>query len=189
MRYLLLLLFTSLLSINAFAVPNYHLVGALNTFLPGGGELLFGDYLSAGIEFTAETSTFAYGYRLSKRTPLTLDGVPQDVPDIQKATFTCLQYNLITGDCVKFGESKSGTFTVFDTRKKANYKPMFAAILQEFGIKYHMVNVFNSYRRALLVAEPASKIHKRDTIEIFKDPFRLKNLSNPWVYVPLALTA
>src|ERR1700761_4577352 len=60
--------------------PNYHLVGWFNAVVPGGGELLLGNYALAGAQFVGEVATFGVGSHLSKRSPLTIDGVPEALP-------------------------------------------------------------------------------------------------------------
>src|SRR4051812_31646962 len=62
------------------SVPSPHLIGWSNTFVPGAGQALLGNPGTAVVQFGLETTTFGYGYYLSKRSPLTLDGVPIDLP-------------------------------------------------------------------------------------------------------------
>ena len=55
-----------------------------------------------------------------------------------------------------------------------------------------MVNVFDSYRIAARkqgMTKAGQGIDDREPIEFLKDPFRAENVFDPWVYVPLLLTA
>jgi len=66
-----------------------------------------------------------------------------------------------------------------------------AEFLQEIGIKYHFMNVFNSYRQAYLVnaSDEGQGIDQHTTTDLFKAPFNTEVLSEPTVWVPLAITA
>lgn len=174
--------------------PNYHLVGWLNTFVPGSGALLNDHPLEAGIQATAEVSTFLYGYNLSHRTPLTIDGVPEDLEVSRSNIFTskttttiCVQYKVVSGKlkCIKTGTSTTITNSlVQDTNPLDDRVAGYADILQEFGLKYHMVNVFNAYREAAGSAEIGQGIDQSSTNDLFLAPFRTENILNPWVYAP-----
>ena len=64
---------------------------------------------------------------------------------------------------------------------------LYADWLQEFGLKYHMVNVYNSFREA---AGPNASIgtqgiDQTSTNKLFLAPFQWKNLSDNWVYPAL----
>lgn len=125
--------------------PNFHLVGWTNALLPGGGEVLLGNPGTALQQAVLEVGTFGYGFSLTKRSPMTIDGVP--------------------GGGVG------------------------ADWLQIFGLKYHMVNTFNSYRLAARAAGEASDLDGASTSELFFAPFELKNLEDPWVAIPLGISA
>ena len=142
--------------------PNYHLVGWLNSVVPGGGQLLLGDYRLAGIQFGLEGVTFGYGYSLSALHPLTIDGVPDQLPE--------------------FRRPRSGTLTDLS-------KPLYADMLQEFGIKYHMVNVFDAYREAAKRQGVTDGIDQTPTDKLFLKPFSMDALSDPWVYLPIGAIA
>ena len=64
-------------------------------------------------------------------------------------------------------------------------------LLQEVGMKYHMLNVFESYRDEYLVSggDVAQGLDQRPTLDLFKDPFDPNTLSSPFVWVPLAISA
>jgi hypothetical protein len=75
-------------------------------------------------------------------------------------------------------------------------KPLVADVLQEFGIKYHMVNTFDAYREAAIaeaahggpqLSQIGQGIDSRPTLDLFLDPFQPENLADPWVWIPLAL--
>jgi membrane protease YdiL (CAAX protease family) len=142
--------------------PNYHLVGWLNTFLPGSGQALLGDPLLGAEQLTAEVGTFAWGYSISKRSPMTLDGVPEAVPD----------YNRVL------------------SKEETNINgPLWADMLQEFGIKYHFVNTFDSYREAAKLSGVTQNIDQTSDKDLFLAPFDNDTLSSPWVYLPIASVA
>jgi hypothetical protein len=142
--------------------PNYHLVGWLNTFVPGSGQALLGRPYLGLFQLGAEVGTFAWGYSISKRTPLTLDGVPEAIPQFNR--LTPRSQSDITG-------------------------PLYADMLQEFGIKYHFVNTFDSYREAAKRQGVTEGIDQTPTADLFMAPFKAKNLSDAWVWIPIALTA
>jgi len=147
--------------------PNYHLVGWLNTFIPGSGQLLLGRPFFALTQATLEIGSFSWGYSMSKLSPLSLDGVPESLP--------------------VFGRAQT-------RRQGANQadleKPLYADLLQEFGIKYHMVNTFEAYRDAAANdPEASSRIDQSSTLDLFVAPFKLSNWSDPWVFAPIAAVA
>lgn len=185
-----------LIPLTAIASPNYHLVGWLNTFVPGGGQFLLGNGWQGAAQAGIEISTFGVGYALSARTSLTLDGVPEDYPAVNtrlgsRTTLNkvCVQYNTLH-QCTKYAlkPAKSSYYT-FDNTPVDFSKPIAAAILQEVGIKYHMVNVFEAYRSAysLHPDEGGQGIDTRPTIDLFKDPFKWDTVSSPWVWIPLLM--
>lgn len=142
--------------------PNYHLVGWFNTVVPGGGEALLGNWGTGGMQLGLEAATFGYGYSLSKLHPLTIDGVPEDLP----------------------------SFRIRRPSSQADLsRALYADILQEFGLKYHMVNVFDAYREAAKRSGVTERIDQTPTNELFLKPFALDSLSNPWVYIPVGIIA
>lgn len=184
---------------SAAYAANYHLVGWFNTFVPGGGQLLLGRPTLAATQFALETATFGYGYSLSARTPLTIDGVPEDLQVVTGSSFitssskkVCVQWQVVNGHltCVKTQtQTTSSSHTIFNTLPLDNRNAGYADILQEFGIKYHMVNVYNAYRDAAGSAHVGQGIDTRSTGDLFLDPFRPSNVFNPWVGIPLVLLA
>lgn len=194
-----LTLFTFFLSSTGWAAPSYHLVGWFNTVVPGGGQALLGNYGSAALQASLETSTFTYGYLLSKRTPLTLDGVPQDLPiaksgvaNTSKTSQTCVRWNAARTRCLQFRNVTTSESTyIRDVNRLDESDAAFAMTLQEFGIKYHMVNVFNAYREAAFAqgerAIGEQKIDDTPTDKLFLAPFSARNLFNPWVGIPILL--
>lgn len=194
--FCLLICFFSLATSYVSAAPNYHWVGWFNTVVPGGGQFLLGNYGSAALELTLEGSTFGVGYAMSRLDPMTLDGVPEDLPIRgtstvynTKSRLVCVRFNSTTKKCDRFANRNYNAPTdVRDETERDFAKPIVASILQEFGIKYHMVNVFNAYREAATVDGKITDpwIDPRPTSEMFKDPFRLDTLSSPWVYAPIA---
>ena len=140
--------------------PNYHLVGWLNTFVPGGGQFLLGNSFEGGFQAASEMFTFGLGYSLSALHPLTIDGVPEQLPIFSRPTRTT-QADLSV--------------------------PLYADILQEFGIKYHMVNVFDAYREAARRAGVTEGIDQTPMNELFLKPFSSETLTDPWVYVPIGI--
>jgi hypothetical protein len=144
------------------STPNYHLVGWLNTILPGGGQLLLGDYPVAIAQATLEASTFGFGYSLSRLHPLTIDGVPEGLPSFR----------------IRRPNSQSDLS-----------KELYADYLQEFGLKYHFVNVFDAYREAALRRGVTERIDQTPMNELFVKPFSLDVLKDPFVYIPIAAVA
>ena len=179
-----------------FAIPSYHLVGWVNAVVPGAGQAILGDYKLAATQAVIEGGTFGYGYSLSARKPLTIDGVPENLPIEQTHLFNQSSHQTVclvhaaNGSCQQFGTLTTTNSVFIGSTTPGDFsKPLYADILQEFGLKYHMVNVFNAYREAAK-NDPNSAndmIDQRDTMDMFKDPFRIKNVLNPWVLVPLAL--
>lgn len=178
---------------------NPHVVGWVNTFVPGGGQFLLGDYTLGATQLVLEGTTFGYGYALSPRQPITLDGVPESLEVETGSSFItssskkiCVQWQIIGGKltCTKTQTLKtSSTSTVYSDLPIENRNAAYADILQEFGLKYHMVNVFNAYREAAGTSELGQGIDTRSTKDLFLDPFRIYNVVNPWVGIPLVLLA
>lgn len=142
--------------------PNYHVTGWLNTFVPGSGEALLGHPALGAFQFAAEVSTFTAGYEISARKPLTLDGVPEEVPQFNRSTPR--QQSDIAG-------------------------PLYADMLQEFGIKYHFVNTFDAYREAARRNGITEGIDQTSTGDLFIAPFKAENWESPWVWAPIAAVA
>lgn len=204
------LMISVLLSILALPVStsfvdaqSFHVVGWTNTFIPGGGQLLLGNYQLAAIQAVGEISTFGYGFLLSKRSPLTIDGVPEDYPGVtptltrrSRTTYVCPagSLNPLTHRCAVplVPQQTSTTSTSYSSDAQDLRRPVSAAFLQEVGLKYHMVNVFDAYRVAAKkqgMIDAGQGIDDREPLDFFKDPFRAENIFDPWVYIPLLLTA
>ena len=196
----------NLVGLIAFAPParasNYHLTGWLNTVLPGGGQLLLGNPGRASLELLGEGATFGYGYSLSKRSPLTIDGVPEDYPGLttgygkrSRTIRVCPpgKYSATLRRCTVPLVSKTTTtdFQTLDLTPQDFSRSVGAAFLQEVGIKAHMMNVFESYRAS---AKENGKLNEgqgiddRNEADFLLDPFQSKNLLTPWVYVPLVVS-
>jgi len=180
----------------AQATPNYHLVGWLNTPFPGAGQWLLGNNQKAVSEFAIEGTTFGTGFAISRLSPMTIDGVPQDLPIRTGQTFYKTQSGLVCtvpgphGTCLHWKTTQTKVAgSADDSREYDTTLPIMASMLQEFGIKYHMVNVFESYRTAATVDGEVKDpwIDPRPTNELFSDPFKIENLASAWVYVPLGL--
>jgi membrane protease YdiL (CAAX protease family) len=176
------------------ATPNYHFVGWVNTVLPGGGSYLLGDYADGALQTALETGTFYIGYQNSARVPLTLDGVPEDLP----APATQLVYKKISRQvCTEVNKHKVCTTITSDGTTSIPISSvdisdsLYADWLQEFGIKYHFVNIFESYRKA---AGPDSAIGNQmidqtPTSDLFLAPFQWKNLKSFWVFPAILVSA
>lgn len=127
---------------------DYHLVGWTNTFIPGGGQLLLGNYFEGLTQSVIEFGTFSIGYNLSAKSPMTLDGVPEQIPSPHqglsfiKTTQTCVKYN--KGKCIQWRSVNTKVNAPPDSSEQDVTTALNADILQEVGIKYHMVNVFDS---------------------------------------------
>ena len=188
-------------STKSVEAANFHLVGWTNTFIPGGGQLLQGNFLQAGFQAVTEVSTFGYGYSLSKRSPITIDGVPEDYPGVTpsftrrtKTKYVCPagKLNPLTKKCSVplVAQQSISSSSSYSSEPQDLRRPVSAAFLQEIGLKYHMMNVFDSYRQA---AKKQGKlaagqgIDDRDPGEFLMDPFRLDNIIDPWVYIPLLI--
>jgi len=142
--------------------PNYHLVGWTNAILPGGGQLLYGNYWQAGFEALYETSSFYLGYRLSNGDVFSLDGFEAPRPGLRNR--------------------KLGVISMEDQ--------LGGNMIQEFGIKAHMVNVFNNYRDAALKnGAQNSWIDQTPTVDLFMKPFDKNVISDNWVWIPIAAVA
>jgi hypothetical protein len=132
---------------------------------------------------------------------MTLDGVPEDLQVETGSNLissskqqVCTQTEVVNGKvkCVPghtvTSTSTSSTFVPSSTPLD-NTSAGVADLLQEFGIKYHFVNVYNAYREAAGSTKVGEGIDSASTEEMFLSPFRMKNLLNPWVLAPLVLLA
>src|SRR5438552_2911255 len=125
------------------SAANYHVVGWANTFVPGGGQFLLGDPLRGSTQAVIEGGTFGYGYSLSKRAPMTLDGVPEDL-QIETGALTkrrirvCTKWETVNGKltCTQF-QSVLGNVVVPSTEKVDETRAGLADLLQEARLEYH----------------------------------------------------
>jgi hypothetical protein len=181
------------------AYSNFHTVGWVNTFVPGGGRLMMGEYGEASKEAALEIGTFGIGYNMSPYSSLTLDGTPIDYPSVGTYTFTskkrqsyCYKYDAKLKRCLQYrNRTVTTTSSAIDYSEKDASPALTAALLQEFGLKYHIMNVFFAYRDQYNIegGDPGQGIDQRSAKEMFKDPFRWEVLSSTWVYLPIALTS
>jgi len=142
--------------------PNYHLVGWLNTVLPGGGELLLGNYAQASFEAFYESGTFLLGYTLSNGDIFSLDGFEAPRPGIRNR---------------KLGEI-------------SEEDQMAGDMFQEFGIKAHFVNIFDHYRTAMVKSGVSNSwVDQTPTIDLFKKPFDHNIMADPWVWTAISAVA
>ncbi len=146
------------------AQPSSSLVGWSNLFLPGAGRFLLKQPVQGSIEFIAEASPFGWGYALTTKDSVwSLDGGLESIP-------TTSEQRRAEGRLHKVSLTRQLT----------------SAWLQEIGIKTHFVNTFRAYRDASILENsevPAKNISVNDA---FFAPFRWKNLSDPWFYIPFA---
>lgn len=152
--------FFVILPMASSATPSAATVGWFNTFVPGGGSFLLNEPGRGAIEATSEIGTFWAGYNLSSKSELTLDGFTETLPDT--------------------GHQTSGgvDFT----------RALQADVLQEIGIKAHMVSVFSAYRRAGAQGRDGQEIDDRQISDLFLAPFHAENLEDPLVYLALAFS-
>ena len=93
---------------------------------------------------------------------------------------------------------KEGNFTIDGTASVPTngnvLKPVIGSIMQEFGLKLHMYDTFYNYQQASL--DPANAelekeyeqpLYKGNWVDTLVAPFEWRNLSNPYVYVPIIL--
>jgi hypothetical protein len=189
-----------LVSGRCLAAPNYHIVGWVNTFVPGGGEFLLGHPFYGAFQAGAEISTFMIGYNRSGRTPMTIDGVPESLPQpaaagtvvLTSTKYKCVVYSTSLHRCTQWKKTTtSTTSTVDDNTPQDLSTPLHDDWLQEFGLKYHFVNVFNAYRAAAKGDGQIGnqKIDQTSTAGLFLAPFNPKNILDPVFGVAIVLSA
>ena len=165
------------------------MVGWFNAFIPGGGEVLLDDWTLAAAQSSLEIGTFAWGYSLSAKSPLTLDGVPENIPNPHLNGLAQIGKNICSrrnshGICIRNGASVgsspyTGLISTADISEQIK-----ADFLQEVGIKTHFVDVFNSYRKA----GATGQVDQEDTSSLFLAPFRYENLSDSYVLFGLLVS-
>ena len=180
----------------SFAKADFHTIGWVNTFVPGGGRFMMGEYGEAAKEAALEVGTFAIGYSISPDGEFTLDGTPVGYPAVSTFSYiststrnVCVKRNKITKVCEQ-RQSRlfSSSQNAVDYNPTDATHPLAAAVLQEFGLKYHIMNVFFSYRDQFNIEggkDPGQGIDQRSASEMLKDPFQKEILTSPWVYVPI----
>lgn len=95
--------------------------------------------------------------------------------------------------------AKEGAFTIDGSvlvpNSKNISKPLLGQVMQETGLKLHMYNTFYHYQQASLhpfnadhMKEYQQPLYMGDWWDTLVAPFRLKNLKDPWVYLPIALS-
>lgn len=156
---LAILSLNSYLSVTCLADPlSYHAVGFANAIMPGAGEVILGEPKEGAFQAFYEISSFALGYHLSKSEVFSLDGFSAPKP--------LARFRSLGG--ISYEQELSGD------------------ILQEFGLKAHMINTYNAYRKAaVLQGASLQTMDQSSTLDLFKEPFQLSNLNNPWVLIPL----
>lgn len=194
-----LLCFTFFLLSSEGAYANFHAIGWTNMFIPGSGRAIRGEYGEAAKEAALEIGTFSLGYSMNPDSSFTLDGTPVDYPSVGTYSFTnrhrqsyCVRYDPVKKICLQYRTrtiisytTSSGYYSKHDATK-----PLAAAALQQFGLKYHLMNTFFVYRDQLNMegGDPGQGIDQRSAKEMFKDPFQWEVLKSPWVFIPIAVT-
>jgi Type II CAAX prenyl endopeptidase Rce1-like len=180
----------------AEAEPNYHLVGWVNTFVPGGGQFLLGNYEKGVFEASLELSTLYIGYKNSARVPFTLDGVPEDLPPVGTTFVTrkssmrrvCSYDSVLKRNVCRMVPVTSLVSTSSSEVDVSN--SLYADWLQEFGLKFHMVNAYDAFRKAAgpNVSTGSQRIDYTSTRDLFFAPFQWENLKSAWVFPALLIS-
>lgn len=172
---------------------SYHTVGWFNTLVPGGGKALMGDWKNAGLQFGLEVSTFSLGYSMSAKSPFTLDGVPENIPDPHAGVFgvttkkVCTKFNS-RGQCLNYKTTTSSGASSYDNSVTDITPALQADVLQEIGLKAHMVNVFDAYRMSAKSEDIGQGIDQSPLQDLFLAPFSMENLTDKYVYLPLLVS-
>jgi hypothetical protein len=163
-------------------------IGWFNTFVPGGGKFLEGEDLLGAEQALLEVSTFGLGYGLSAKSPMTLDGVPENIPAPHRGLIRLKDRNcqIINRRRICHVVSRLGgdNFGAVEDIQKA----LVADILQEIGIKAHMVNVYDAYRLAMQKGTTYGFVDQTSTPQLFSAPFQKENLFSAWVAYPLLIS-
>jgi hypothetical protein len=165
LKQILLFLLASCICALAHADTDPRLVGWGNLFVPGLGATLRGDPGRGAIQFGYEGTTFTAGYALSDTKGFSsLDGI-------------------------------SDTFKPFNQRARSRNaqedisSKMGSDILLEFAIKSHLVNTFTEYRDAFKARGITEGLDQHTPLEGLELPFEKTYITEPDVWIPLALVA
>jgi membrane protease YdiL (CAAX protease family) len=147
-----------LVSVSAQAHPSPAAVGWGNLFVPGLGATIRGESVRGLVEAGGELGTFYAGTFLADQGHFSIDGT------------------------VKIPEENDIS------------KPLTGHFLQELGLKMHMYNTFYHYQQASLAPSQAERqkeyeqpLYTGSFTDTLAAPFRWKNLSTPWTFVPILL--
>ena len=144
------------------STPNPHLVGWSNLLVPGLGRGLLGNWSLAAGQFGYETGSFALGYAISPDKRVSnLDGFQSTFkPSTRARARGAAQLN-------QANDQISGLF-------------------YEFSIKTHMLNTYIAYRDAEVARGVTDDLDQTPWWEGFSAPFRADNITDPFVYLPMA---
>jgi hypothetical protein len=135
------------------------LLGWLNAGVPGAGYMATGEVGKGLFQLGYETGSFVGGLELSNGSAFSLDGLVSSTPP-------------------------RGTGA---RRTTVSYAREFSGdILQEFGLKSHMVNTYLLYRSAAQKeGADMSKFDDHSSSDLFMSPFSAEYLEDPYVYLPI----
>ena len=136
--------------------------------------MLLGEPGTAGLQAFLETSTFAWGYGLSKLDTFTLDGSPVEYPLPSVDFGTTRKFSRVgtrkdsRGACTRYETtSRLVSGSKFDSTPVSAYKPSAAQAASMEG---------------------GQGIDERDLRELFLDPFHGSTLASAWVWAPIEAT-
>jgi len=143
----------------SYACADYHLATWVNTFIPGGGEDYYGNWGQGLMELGIEGVPFAAGMAISNGSEFSVDGLASSIPSGKNV--------------LRKGGHPYETEFLGD-------------ILQEFGVKAHMIDTYDFYRtRAKLEGADMSQFDQHPMNELFYSPFSSQYLEDPMVYFPI----
>ena len=155
----LLLLLSLIASLSAGATPSPAVVGWGNVLVPGFGATIRGETRQGLLEATAEVGLYYGGTFGAREGSFTIDG------------------------------------SVLLPKGNSLYRPLIGQVLQQGGLKLHMYDTFHNYQLAAIDLADSDREKSnpqplyRGTIgDQFAAPFKWDNLSSPWVY-PLILVS
>jgi hypothetical protein len=145
--------------------PNPRVVGWANLFVPGLGATLRGDPARGFTQLGYEGSTFVAGYEMSDTKGFSsLDGISDTFKPFNRSAKTRNAQDDIT-------------------------EKMGSDILLEFSIKAHLTNTFTEYRDAFKARGITDGLDQHTELEGLTLPFSKTYMSEPDVWIPLALVA